>query len=402
MKKATLFTGLVRNEPLFLNFLNAYADLPVDQRSPLFFSTWFGELDRYPEVRAALRRVGAQVIEQHEPNLILPGHALHQMATIDLGLTVIGPDVFVYKSRPDFANIEAYKKFIAIEPMPPKKNGLAYPGQQLKFYVLALFPSQPFYINDITFAGLSNDLKQLADWSFVASVRYRRVAPEQCIWGGAAVPRVGAYDAFFRANVGLIFGNPDLFESNRKILLESPLYAQVLALFYELIENAFGNLDTHMPSFIEHAPSMTLEQFLWDPTDLACMGHHAQAHVNTISSMDFAVAVRNGLFQPSPLLDAVSAARSDLGKAAATSAADYAQALSLARDIGEATALIGIGGHKLPLGEAQALQVHAMAPDWRQAGERTSRVAELEAEVNMLRRTIDGLSISRQTKAGAE
>jgi len=402
MNKAILFSGLIRNERLFLEFLSAYKKIPQDQKHPLYFSTWVGELDPFPAVREALHIVNAHLIEQPEPNIILPGHALHQMASLDLGLTVIGPDCFVYKTRPDFANINSYLKFLEIIPSPARSSGVVYPGQRFKIYIHGYFPSQPMYINDIVFAGVSDDIRALTSWSAISSVKYLRVAPEQIIWGGAIIPRSVYLDAFFRSNAGLIFDNKDLVERQRQILLNSTLYTKVLAFYFDILDGAFANLDPHIQSFFDFSDQLTLEQCLWEPTeDIPCMGHHINAHVNTLQSVDFVRAVKGKLLRPSPLLDAVAGAMESIPSVDTVSNTEISKsALGCSRDIGIANASIGLHGYKVPSGDSHLMRVGGSSPEWRQVGARTERVAELEQEVNQLRRTVERLMI--QIKGGLQ
>ena len=390
--RAVLFTGLVRNEPLFLAFLAAFEALPAAQQVPLYFSTWRSELDRYPEVQAALSRINAVVIEQKEPDLVLPGHTLHQMATLDMGLSVIGPGVFVFKSRPDFAHLESYLAFLDLSPLPVAPGRAVYPGQRCRFHVLSCFPSQPLYINDITFAGCSDDLRLLADCPLMLLLRHRRVAPEQMIWGGAVLHRDGVLDAYFRANVGLIFDNEALFDANRRILLDAELYPRALAAYFDLLDTSFADLNRGQPRFSDLAGTVTLEDSLWRPMDLPGLSFHPSARINTLHSLDFASAVRQRLFRPSPLLDAVCAAWEARPRSLQGRREGDRSALAQAASLGEATRAIGFPGHKVPVGNGRWWGVDAAPPDWRQVGARTPQVAELEAQVNQMRRTIDTLA----------
>jgi hypothetical protein len=392
MKRAVLFTGLVRNAPLFLRFINAYALLPEREGCPLYYSTWIGELDRHPEVRRALINVGAVIVEQPEPDLVLPGHTLHQMLSLDLGLSVIGQDVFVYKSRPDFADIDSFKKFLGLVPRAPRQGSLAFPGQKHRFCVLAYFASQPMYINDIVFAGNSSDLRNLSAWPFSATFKYLRTAPEQIIWGGSFIPRNVILDAYFRSNVGLVFGNAELFEASREVLLGSTLYAYSLAVYFELLSASFDPLDAGYPAIPECPSAITLEQLLWDRLPgFHWIDHHLEARVNSVHSTGVAEVVLNGTLADSPLGRAVFDALMQIRSGPEPFFSGYGRGLTEAHELGRNAAQVGLHGFKIPRPYQEALRLEGARAEWRPLGERTARVAELEAEVNQMRRTIESL-----------
>jgi hypothetical protein len=396
LKRAILFTGLVRDEPRFLRFIADYAALPVEARCPFYFSTWIGEVQKYPAVKQALTECGAVILEQPEPDVVLPGHALHQMVSLDLGLSVIGPDVFVYKSRPDFASFDSFRKYLGQVARPVRQGGLSFPGQRHRFHVLAFFASQPMYINDIVFAGDSSDLRHLSAWSLASSFRYLRVAPEQIIWGGAFIPLVPSLDAFFRANIGLIFGNRELFEASRDVLVASPLYARALASYFELLSCSFDRLDPDYPALDVSVSGLTLDQMLWEPLpDNRCLGHHVQAHVNTVHAVDVADVLMAGGFVESPLGNRVIAELRQLRSGAAEGASYLDEALEL----GRASVQSGIHGFKLPTPYEGAQRLHGARAEWRPLGERTDRVVELETQINHMRRTIESLMAQVKEKS---
>lgn len=388
-KRAILYTGLVRDEPKFLRFISEYQALPVRERVPFYYSTWIGELDRYPAVKQALKQIGAIVIEQPEVELILPGHALHQMSSLDLGLSVIGPGVFVYKSRPDFASLNTYRSFLQIQPRPPGDSRICYPGQRARFYVHGYFASQPFYVFDIVFAGDSQDLKYLSSWPASAIFRYLRTAPEQMIWGGALISAHPVFDAYFRSNVGLVFNNPELSRRSHSALLASPLYYKALAWSFLLMSSAFDRFEPG-PEFAGDVAGATLEQLLWDPLpSVRATGHHAPARVNAWYVTDVLPLVEGDLLAPSELLAAVSQCMEEIAEDPRAWLDSYEMGMLDSRLMGQRAAVAGVQGFKAPQPYPGGFRVNGAQADWRPLGERNSHVAALEAEVNQLRRMID-------------
>src|SRR5262249_32749964 len=152
-----------------------------------------------------LAGLGARLVTQGQPNLVLPGHILHQLASLDAGLAQLDDDTMVLKTRPDSCDPDDIRRLIELEPVAMATNRhIAMPfGHAV--HILSVFGAHPFYINDMTFAGRAADLRALLRLPFLFQTRYVRMGPEQLYWGGAAAGELPVFDAYFRVNLGLIF-----------------------------------------------------------------------------------------------------------------------------------------------------------------------------------------------------
>lgn len=383
MKKAVLFTGLVRDEEKFLRFLRAFAQGPHATQVPLYVSTWEGELEKYTRTQDMLRSLGAVVFEQVPPDLVIPGHMVHQLVSWDLPLTRIDPDTFLYKSRPDFAHYPSFEKFMGYTPR-PLDGGM---GQSFRYLVAGLFLSQPFYIGDITFAGAVEDLRRLTRLAFVDLVRYSRLAPEQLAWAPQFVRPGSVLDTHFRVNLGLIFNEPAKSRANIAWLKMSQTYAAALAFYFDAIATRFDFFDdADAPDVREAMQALSAEDILWRNLESPYLCHHGNCEANRVNVAAYVRGLLEGCHAPSAfgeLLREFTAdpARAPASEAVAREAEHYA---AFGRNA------LGVDGAKAVTETAGGYRVRAAA-DWRQTSLGLSATAHLEAENNHLRRTLGGM-----------
>lgn len=385
MKRAVLFTGLIRDEDNFLRFLEAYAAGTHAASVPLYLSTWDGELAKYPRAAAMLRTLGAVVFEQPAPDLVIPGHMVHQLVSWDLPLARLEPDVFLYKSRPDFAYYRSFEQFMAYVPRPAEGGE----GQAWRYLVAGLFLSQPFYIGDITFAGAVADLRRLTRLAFVDLVRYFRMAPEQLAWTPQFVHGGSVLDAYLRVNLGLMFNEPAKSHANTSWLKMSQTYAAALAFYFDAVARRFDFFDGDCdwdPEAGARLRTLTADDLLWHNLEMPHLAHHANCGANRVNAGVYVRALLDGNYAPSAfgaLLRefAVDPGRAPPAEVVARETARYA-------DFGRAA--LQINGAKAIAPTLDGYAVRSAA-DWRQVGLGTSATAHLEAENNNLRRTLGGM-----------
>jgi hypothetical protein len=398
VRRAILFTGLIRAPDKFENFLTFFEKYHLDSGIQLVFSTWVNELNAYPAIAEQLNRIGALIVKQPQPNLVLAGHILHQLVCLDAGLSQLDDDVFVLKLRPDFGQPMDVDNFLRHAPQ-PAPAGRVIPAPFKHFvYIRSVFGAQPFYINDITFAGMAADLRYLARLPFVYLTRYVRIGPEQLYWGGSIVDQVPVFDAFFRVNIGLIFHDTAQYTALRAALIASPLFARVMACTAIMMTEDFLYFggDPNRTAARAGAAKATLEALLWDPgVSIPDLDHHATAFTNRFQSMGFWDAVRAGEYAPSELGDRVRAAVAEYTAPNAIAimqgqrATLFAEAAALAQRIEETVRLGGLkhfradGPHKVIMGQE---------PGWTMGQTGTELTKQMERENNELRRAVERLT----------
>ncbi len=236
-----LFTGLVRNENLFINKLEKALEL---RKSGLIkkvvFSTWIGEASKYPIVYDYIKKNDIVLIESTEPNVKSPGYILHQMKTLYHGLSFFNNNEFVYKMRPDLGpfNIENVKEVITninldIEDKIKDKVLIN------KIVVDGGFIMHPFYINDIQFYGLNEDLKKLINFDLKYEVIYNDISPEQYFYISPFIDYFPKLKMFFSINQGLMHGNEDLARKYFYYFLESNHHLEALSNYIYILDKYF-------------------------------------------------------------------------------------------------------------------------------------------------------------------
>lgn len=387
MQRVVLFTGLIRNEEKFLKFLNAYEKEELLDRPQLFFSSWVGELEKYPLVQDSLTRLGAVILEQQQPDLILPGHTLHQLMALDFPLGIIDPGSFVYKSRPDFADFATYKAFRMKEPEPVSDGRFRCIAPRYKFQILGFFAAHPFYINDITYCGVARDLFQLINLPFTAITRYNRIAPEQLIWGGSVLHQIRVMDRYFRSNIGLIFDDEQKTNFNNNILKTSACYAYAMASYFIVLNSHFSSLESMPPDRSEDAMGCTLEEFLWRPQKDPRIVLHPTAFNNSVKDVALIPKFLEGKFKSSAFGDLFLEALLTLNSLELPEDYMNAEIERSGLDYEDAVKSLHIDcGKGIRKAAGKFLLEGVPRPKWNQAQTGTPLTQALEREVNQLRR----------------
>lgn len=393
MRRAVVINGLIRQPEHFSAYLDGIIRLDRPELR-IVFSSWDGELARYPEIAALLARLGADVAEQAQPDLRLPGHMLHQTMTLELGLSLLDDDVFVLKTRPDICGVMDVVEFLDLQPLTAPPGRLARPfGHRL--HVVGMFGAHPLYINDIVFAGMAGDIRRLCYLPFIFGPKYPRLAPEQWLWASALAAGNPVLDAYLAVNPGLIFGDTGRNVALRTALAGSPLFARAIAVTAILVRDslAYFHPDPARDDLPALAAEHTLEAILWDRLALPGLDHHPSAMVNTFLSAGLIDAVHDGLYQPSPLGDRVQQAMARYGEPGGADAMqrDRADLAGEAAALASALTAIGIHGGQNPHDTPHLRRVHRGTAPWSVAQTGAAYAAELEAEINHLRRVIDQL-----------
>jgi len=199
-------------------------------------STWAGELPRYPDVLDALTKMDALIIESPEPELVAPGHVLHQSKTLSLALAACPDDASFIKIRPDVMILtDQYGSVLSGQ----ATRGTPGPGAPTlfseKIWIHGGMLFYPFYFNDIVYYGRKLDLARLADCDLKAEVFYAGMMPEQFFHLGPALSRHPLLRAFARIQRSMIAGDRIGNELYARELLRSPFWHRVWALSIRLL-----------------------------------------------------------------------------------------------------------------------------------------------------------------------
>jgi hypothetical protein len=246
MKFSILICGLFRDEKLveasIENFLKLREIGRVDR---ILISTWKSELQRYPELAGFLKSKKIEIIALAEPQVIMPGHLIHQMKTYSLGLHMFSDQDVVFKTRFDLAGIQITK---LNDLMDCYFNESILTSNWPKIFEHKVvidggFIFQPFYLSDITFLGQVEDLRKLVNLDLTMEFYCSETAPEQ--WFHCAPFRMEFKFVRDLLAVNVGFNHNDE-EQNRKFLnraLEMPFFKNFIAFYWNLLLTYYDAYD---------------------------------------------------------------------------------------------------------------------------------------------------------------
>jgi hypothetical protein len=393
MRRAVVITGLIRDAAWFGGYLQGIIRLGrPDLR--IILSTWTGELARYPEIAALLAQLGAEICEQPQPDLRLPGHMLHQVMALDLGLSLLDDDVFTLKTRPDICGVMDVHEFLELEPVAARPGRLAAPFGH-RVHVVGMFGAHPLYINDILYAGMAGDLRRLCLLPFAFGLKFPRLAPEQWLWATAFAPGNPVLSAYLSVNPGLIYDDAARQAELRAVLSADPLFARALAVSAILMHDslAFLHPDPNRTGVTAACAGHTLEALLWQNLPDLALDHHPRAIENTWLSAGLIDAVHDGHYAESALGERVRHAIACYGggNGRAAMQADRrqisAEAACLAAVLHDR---IGLTDIRHPMDKTIHREVTCETSPWQTIAPARGHTERAE-EINHLRRVVDQL-----------
>ena len=159
--------GVIRTPDLFKKSIETLNSLKKEGIvSKIIFSTWKGEIEKYPDMEDFLNKNNTIIVEDKEPENPGLGNVWNQMKSLENGLEKASHDKFVLKSRPDLFIKPDFIKFLAssldklkISAPLPEGNVFKY-----KIWVPWFELTQPFYIADECFFGHYDDIKKLVNY----------------------------------------------------------------------------------------------------------------------------------------------------------------------------------------------------------------------------------------------
>ena len=190
--------GLLRDELEFRLTLAQIAELRSEGLvDGVVLSTWLGETDTIPGLRAELSRTGIDLVESASPPPSTGNSWAQNKATYQ-GLAAVPEGANVFRMRTD-RTAHLFKLFRpALISGPPKATsyGLLRPIFKKKICAQAVAASVPFYAADFAYYGLREDLMKMVTFDGVFDVQFRGFGAEQRLWAGPffkAFPRLARY-----------------------------------------------------------------------------------------------------------------------------------------------------------------------------------------------------------------
>lgn len=163
-----LFTGLVRDLPMFKRSVNDMIDLQKQGLvNNIMYSTWTGEVDKYPELRDFIKQSKILLIESKEPEEIGLENIWGQMKALDLGLRRVDKDRFVLKTRPDVYIPKEFLKDLFANKLELLKITHDLPNGNVfkyKIWSTGYELTKPFFIAEACYYGHVDDMKKSVNY----------------------------------------------------------------------------------------------------------------------------------------------------------------------------------------------------------------------------------------------
>ncbi|WP_282177111.1 hypothetical protein [Vibrio nereis] len=241
MNNHILFTGLIRDESLFLSKLELSLKLKSEGLiGSVIFSTWIGEVNKYPKVHSFIKRNSIVLVENQEPNIKTTGYIMHQMKSLYFGMKFIPEKDFLYKMRPDLGsfNIDLVRDILK------NKSRLLINANQenifrSKVVIDGGFLTHPFYMNDIQFFGAREDIQKMVNFDMKYEVVYNDVSPEQYFYIAPFIEKFDIFKTFFSMNQGLMHGDEIREKKYLDFFFNSDLHIDVLSNYIYILSEYF-------------------------------------------------------------------------------------------------------------------------------------------------------------------
>lgn len=239
--KNILFTGLIRNEKLFEEKLKKSLQLrDKGYIKNIVFSTWHGEIEKYPNIEKIIKNNDIIQIKSNEPNIKTPGYIIHQMKSLKFGLDFFDDSDYVYKMRPDLGgfNIENIVNLINGNYNKKIKNELNHIFDE-RVVIDGGFLTNPFYINDIQFFGKKSDLLNLVNFDLKYDIIYNDLSPEQYFFAPVFIENFDIFKNYFKINQGLFHGNESLEKKYLTYFFNSDFHLLALSYYIYILNHLF-------------------------------------------------------------------------------------------------------------------------------------------------------------------
>ncbi|UXC89774.1 hypothetical protein EGM87_11955 [Sphingobium sp. RSMS] len=204
----------------------------------IVFSGWTSDLGAHRDLLQAMAAEGIDVVLSEEPLIKSFGYTLHQAKNLHYGLSRIHPDNWVLKSRTDKVALDFDIEDVTRRITAQRPVGKGSPlFSRLLVTGVNLF--QPFFVNDMMFAGRARDLRSIAHHDLWYVRNHCLLNTEQILFFSPFRQTSPCAEAFFSVNPGLQHGDPELSKEIYGFLLRNPLYRHALREYVDGLQSSF-------------------------------------------------------------------------------------------------------------------------------------------------------------------
>lgn len=310
MQRTIVFNGLLEHvrrpgvTPLS-SYISEISKIESAARPKIIVSSWHGEVNRYQELASLLSATDVTIVEGDAPNLILPGHMLHQVSSLDNALSQTEDNEFILKIRPDMYFEGLIRKFIDLN-LEPVAYSYGKPSPfRHRVYVSHIAPAHFFFWADPSFAGAASDLRALTRLPMKYGISAQCMIAEQLLWSHLFLDAYPAIQAFFRVYPGVLHSAwiaPELIRAVIDLYKHSNLYCAALAAQIYIFQSSFKFFSSSS-SAADQICKFTAEDLLWGDVDFEGISHSAEMSMNTINSSSITSAILNGNYASSEFGD---------------------------------------------------------------------------------------------------
>jgi hypothetical protein len=299
-----VIAGLVRDETVFARQLEVLVDWRKQQLvEGVVYSTWTGELAKYPAIANLLSNQDIPVVEIAEPTLWLEGHILHQMTSLHYGLQLVPDGTFVFRTRPDMRLTQEMQDFLRNEPSlalgPPHDWP---PIFEERLVVLACSLLTPFYINDMIFYGRKNDVDKLLSFDIACEVIYANMAAEQFYFAPSFYRALPIFRSFFQLSAPYLYDDRDWARRFIVQHMASDFFLQVWLTYLLCLDKYFRisfDEQTRARAQAEHASlrDLSLGNILFRNKTVSSLSFHPATHLPLLETETCVSAILNDVFR---------------------------------------------------------------------------------------------------------
>ncbi len=299
-----VIAGLVRDEAIFASQLDALVDWRKKELvEGIIYSTWIGELGKYPNIAGFLTSHDIPVVEIAEPTLRLEGHILHQMTSLHYGLQLVPDGTYVFRSRPDMRVTQEMEDFLTHEPSLELGPPYDWPAIfEERLVVLACSLLTPFYINDMIFYGRKNDVEKLISFDLACETIYANMAAEQFFFAPSFYRILPIFRSFFQLSAPYSYDDRDWARRFIVQHMASDFFLQVWITYLLCLDRYFRiNFDeqTRVRANAEHASlrELSLGNILFRNKVVPCLSFHPATHLPLLETETCVSAILNDVFR---------------------------------------------------------------------------------------------------------
>jgi hypothetical protein len=234
-----LICGQIRDRRGFERDLERYLEwLRTGAVERIVFSGWISDVGAHSDLMQRMAANDIEVILMEEPVIKSFGYTLHQAKALHHGLAQFEADDWILKSRTDKVSLDFDIHTLSrrIIEQPPVGEDSPFASRVM---VKSALLFQPFFLNDMMFAGRARDLRLIAHHDLWYVRDHCLLNTEQLLFFSAFRPTSPFAEAFFSINPGLQHGKARLAREIYSYLLHHPLYQHAIREFMAALESSF-------------------------------------------------------------------------------------------------------------------------------------------------------------------